>query len=305
LVELFGGSWPSTPSLEDQLKDLVAFSTIWDHRAGRLRLEIAQDGYDATQSRVVYEIADDLGLVSQQASSGVPATYVVVLGGLATGTWARVQYCSVLLHQRVLRPGLAVVLLGNFRRLRSEEIDFLRTREPALATATTEVDLLERTADLLLPSSEPWHRIAEGDPKVDPRRAVLHSWRGENTPVHVFAAASSDPQNRPANTADTLLLAATEMPFLSGQYVQFVTSGIYAVYQFFDAIRVVGVPYGVSVEVVGLPPQSSVRVQSTAALVQEVRSCLLSGLALLQGTGRGDGGVRNEFSRPDPTARQG
>jgi hypothetical protein len=63
-----------------------------------------------------------------------------------------------------------------------------------------------------------------------------------------------------------------------------VTSAIYAVYQLFDAIRVLG-PYGTSIEMLGVPPERSPTPQRPAAQIQEIRSCIRSALLLLASVG--------------------
>lgn len=78
------------------------------------------------------------------------------------------------------------------------------------------------------------------------------------------------------------MFAAEAMPVNSGDYVQLVTSAIYSVYQFFEAVRVLGFRYGVAVEVVAVPPARALASQSPAAYAQEIRSCLRSALALVR-----------------------
>lgn len=155
-------------------------------------------------------------------------------------------------------------------------------RAPRLADSGSEAAMLAMAARQLCPPSATWHETRAGDPVADPRRAQLHAWGEGTPPAHVFAAPSSEPGTRPANTADTLLLAAETMPINSGDYVQLVTSAIYSVYQFFESVRVLGLRYGVAVEVVAVPPERALTRQSPAAYAQEIRSSLRSALALVQ-----------------------
>ena len=174
------------------------------------------------------------------------------------------------------------MLLGSFRRLREEETAVLRRCAPRLANADSEAAMLTMAARQICPSSAQWHETRAGDPVADPHRAQLHAWGDGTPPVHVFAAPSSEPGTRPANTADTLVFAAEATPINSGDYVQLVTSAIYSVYQFFESVRVLGLRYGAAIEVVAVPPERALATQSPAAYAQEIRSCLRSALALVR-----------------------
>jgi hypothetical protein len=180
-----------------------------------------------------------------------------------------------------LRPLKAVALLGSFRRITEKETAFLDERHPQLASAATEVAMLQQEATRIWPTASGWREESEGDPSTQPNRARLHAWLATAPPVHVFAAASSEPDVRPANTADTLVFAAEQLCLYPGEYVQLVTSGIYSIYQFFESIRMLGIPYGVSVEVLGVPPSRALRRQNAASHAQEIRSSLRAALALV------------------------
>ena len=257
-------------------------SELWDHRKGASRLDIRDV---AESDRECYArvpgIADALGLVSQPPPSRMDPAYVAILGGLATGNLARISYYEELTEQG-LTPVKALILLGSFRRLREEETAVLRRRAPHLAGADSEAAMLTMAAQQICPPPAQWHQTRAGNPVSDPHRAQLHAWGDGTPPVHVFAAPSSEPGTRPANTADTIVFAAEAMPVNSGDYVQLVTSAIYSVYQFFEAVRVLGFRYGVAVEVVAVPPARALASQSPAAYAQEIRSCLRSALALVR-----------------------
>jgi hypothetical protein len=280
LVEAFGGAWPVSCGLEARLRQLVEFSEIWDHRKGGSRLDIGDvDEPDRERYSRVPPTADALGLVSQLPPSRLDPDHLVVLGGLAVGNLSRISYYRELAG-RGLTPGTALVLLGSFRGLREEEAAVLRRRAPDLAGADSEATMLMAVARQLCPAPAQWRERRAGDPAADPRLAWLHAWGDGTPPVHVLAAPSSEPGTRPANTGDTLTFAAESMPFEPGDYVQLLTSGIYSVYQFFEAVRVLGLGYGVSVEVAGVPPERALSTPGPAAQAQEIRSCLRSALAL-------------------------
>jgi hypothetical protein len=286
LVEAFGGPWPTDAGLEQKLLHLVAFSELWDHRNGRSRLDIGDvTGPDRERYVRVPGIADALGLISQPPPSRMDPAYVAILGGLATGNLARISYYQEL-AERGLTPAKALILLGSFRRLREEETAVLRRRAPHLIGAVTEAAMLTMAARQICPPSAQWHETRAGNRTGDPHRAQLHAWGDGTPPVHVFAAPSSEPGTRPANTADTLVFAAETMPINSGDYVQLITSAIYSVYQFFESVRVLGLRYGAAVEVAAVPPERALATQSPAAYAQEIRSCLRSALALIQAAKR-------------------
>jgi hypothetical protein len=175
-----------------------------------------------------------------------------------------------------------VALLGSFRELHADERE-MAERE-AGAHAATEVELLAEFADKLLPGEGPWTVEAGGDPTVESRLAFRHSVRpGALPPVHVFASASSDPAARPANTADTYVQAAHTLGIGGGQRLLLVSSRIYR-YQWLDAIRILGEPLGIEVEMFGTTGASSRRDFGPAWYLQEVRSMLRSSVGLLEHT---------------------
>jgi hypothetical protein len=282
LVEAFGGTWPKGASLEQTLEYLVAFSDRWDHRQGGSRLDIGDVAeFDQERYSFVPAAAEALGLVSQPPPTRTVPAYVAILGGLAAGNLARISYYEELAAQGLV-PARALLLLGSFRTLREEETVVLRRHAPQFADADSEAVLLAAAARHICPPSARWHETRAGDPVADPHRAQLHAWADGAPPVHVLAAPSSEPDTRPANTADTLVFAAGAVPIAPGDYVLLVTSAIYSVYQFFESVRVLGLRYGVCLEVAGVPPERALSSQSSAAQAQEIRSCLRSALALVR-----------------------
>jgi hypothetical protein len=126
------------------------------------------------------------------------------------------------------------------------------------------------------PRPAEWELTTTGDPIAAPALAELVGHRGEQPQTWVFAARSSDPEHRPANTADTYRQAARHLAFGDGTRLLLVTTHIYATYQHWDAVRVLGLPYGVELETIGTPPSASRRVFTPDWYAQEVRSTLRS-----------------------------
>lgn len=89
-----------------------------------------------------------------------------------------------------------------------------------------------------------------------------------------YAAISSQPENRPANTADTYELFADSNQIVPGATALLLTSAIYVPYQHLDAALVLGRAYLV-IETVGLLSSSS-RQHPPHAFRQEIRSALRS-----------------------------
>jgi len=284
LVETFGGAWPTTTSLRRLLEELTEFSERWDLRAGASRFDLPIVDASSLPFSEVPSAADALGLVRQPLPSGEASDCILVLGGLATGTTSRIEYLSFLVERGLVRPSRGIVLLGSFRPLVAKEHEFLAVRHPELADARTEVELLERHLTSAIATGTEWVHEGSGTVGTDGRRAHLHAHRAGAPPQHVLAAASSDPERRAANTADTLEFAASELPLVAGCRIQLVTSAVYAVYQFFDAVRVLG-SHQVSIEMLGVPPERSSRAQGPAAQLQEIRSCIRSALLLVTSTG--------------------
>ena len=295
LVQAFGGTWPTRSTLPSLLHHLMEFSAIWDLRAGASRSELPFIDSEVSPFNNVPAAADALGLVHQSPPTGEGCDYVYVLGGLATGTTSRIKYLKSLIDSDLIRPSQGIAVLGSFRRLTNKEHDFLAERYPELAAATTEVDLLKGQIDTAFPTDAEWNIDLDGKPTNDHRRTQLHAHR-DSTPIqHVLAAASSDPERRPANTADTLEFAAERLALSAGAHLQLITSAIYAVYQFFDAIRVLGLR-GMAIEMLGVPPEQSPTPQRPAAQVQELRSSIRSASLLLASSNdrsaSGDGTAR-------------
>jgi len=279
LVERFGGSWPASDNITGVVTKLQAFSTIWDRRSGQSRLDLEQLDDDDERIAGLSQLVEELGLVTPAAPEGGIYDWILLLGGLATGCRARMEYCAELLAERSIEVGRGLCLLGSFRELHSDE---LLAASSYTENAHTEADLLRAMADRVLPSSSSWDEEVEGDPVSSPRTASMRAWRGGSVPLRLYASASSDPGNRSANTADTYLQFANDTALLPSSRLLLVTTHIYARYQHWDAVRTLGIPRKVIVETVGTPPAVSGSQFSPAWYLQEVRSAIRSAAALLE-----------------------
>ncbi|WP_346139798.1 hypothetical protein [Kutzneria viridogrisea] len=274
LVEQFGGTWPGG-ELPEVLATLVEFSAVWDRRQGASRLDIQDGGgFDSERAMVAVE---QLGLCDHALPAEAHYDWVFVLGGLAAGCRRRTEHLSRLLTEAHIETG-GICLLGSFRDLREAEFAVAAEFAP---NATTEVDLLLELATREFPSERAWTIELDGDRASAPRLAQLHARRTGHPEMHVFAARSSQPEQRVANTADTYQQAASVLAFPPKARLLVVTTHLYATYQHFDAVRVLGLPHELCVETIGAPPKVGGRIWSTAVYLQEVRSTLLAGLRLV------------------------
>ncbi len=275
MVEAFGGEWPEG-GLETRLERLVEFSGVWDRRGGNSRLDITADSGLTERASQILGWAAELGLVDVAEPTRRDHDAALVLGGLVTGCVSRVEYLADLLKSGRVRAE-RIALLGSFRQLQDQEQELV---DEVAAGAATEVDVLMALAAHLDPRPAEWELTTAGDPVAAPKLAELIGHRGEHPETWVFAARSSDPDHRPANTADTYRQAARHLEFGAGTRLLLVTTHIYATYQHWDAVRVLGLPYGVGLETVGTPPGASRRVFTPDWYAQEVRSTLRSARAL-------------------------
>jgi hypothetical protein len=104
---------------------------------------------------------------------------------------------------------------------------------------------------------------------------------GNGTTVRVAAAPSSDPERRRANTADTYEWFARRVASLSaGDQLLIVTTAIYVPAQHAAAIRMLGLPFKVGIETVGIQPGDVVpeldQSFTPSQYLQEVRSTIRS-----------------------------
>ena len=216
---------------------------------------------------------------------------MLILGGLARACLAR-----PLAAARLLSGGVeagAVTALGGFRELRGDEVGLVEQVAPEQA-GTQAVDDEFDAMDVGV-------RLAFGLGAPDDEREMradtpFGSWRvheyrtAAGLPVFVVAAPSSEPGVRRTNTPDSYEWFATELVGLQpGQRLLLVTSDIYVPFQHADALRVLGLPYEVRVETMGIQPGDLdprlTQAFSADAYLQEVRSTIMAFGRLLAAIG--------------------
>jgi hypothetical protein len=277
LVQLFGGEWPAASgSVRRRARALAEFSGVWDGRRGGSRLDIVPTEQVQALSERVLPLVRQLGIVDPPPLRGGHYDWVLVLGGFATGCRNRTTYVSRLLASGAISTQ-QLCLLGSFRELHDAE----RTAAADFAPqAGTEVGMLHALADFEFPSRARWSIRVDGDPEAAPRQAQLVGHREGGLALNLYAARSSDP-GRNANSADTYRQFANDVA-LSGGRLLLVSTHLYAPYQHWDAVRVLGLPRNVEVETVGTPHNPSRRDFTAACYLQEVRSALRSASALAE-----------------------
>jgi hypothetical protein len=229
------------------------------------------------RARLVYKAARDLGLLDSPAPTMVEPDYLVILGGLATGVEPRVRYAANLIERGSVSAS-RVVALSSFRPLDTRETQAAVRYAPS---ARTELDLVAAMTGRTFGADSDWTDITEGDPLADPARAQeVRRWLGQPE-ITLYAARSSQPDQRPANTIDTYQQFALDVALDEGQELLVITSTIYRPYQHLDALRAPG-RYGVTIETVSVPtrPDGGPK-HPPSAYLQELRSTLRSARALM------------------------
>ena len=277
LVEADGGAWPEG-DLEHIVAELAEFSKVWDYRSGKSRLMFHEDQDEPDpHEELTYRAAKELGLMNPVPPSQDEYDYMLILGGLATGVEPRVKYAAKLIEDG-LKIRKQVAGLGSFRELQEKELPISRRYAPE---GLYEIDHLIAMMAELFQTAETWWCTGTGDPSIDPRTSGLlcnieHVTQEDGlVDFAAYAAASSAPEVRPANTADTYDVFAGKNSVGVGETALLVTSAIYMPYQHFDAVNVLALGHGLTCETVGLMAPGSKR-HSASAYRQEIRSAAKS-----------------------------
>lgn len=259
LVEQFGGTVPSG-ELGDVLARLDDFAAArWDFRQGRERNLVTAPQLTPATERVIRAAAKALGL-ELLGSPGKPAPgepvprydEILILGGLVRACLARPLHAAKLLRDGALTTG-SVTALGGFRPIRGDEIGLVE--EVAGVDVADEFHAMDLGVRRAFELSAPLRERGEDSELVGGAWRVHEYEAAGGLPVRVVAAPSSEPSERRANTPDTYAWFATELAHLSaGRRILVVTTDIYVPYQHAAAIRMLALPYGVTVETVGMQP---------------------------------------------------
>jgi hypothetical protein len=282
LVTLYQGPPPIGPSpsatvLLSYLNDLESFSILWDFRNGKERnlsesVELAGDHEELVQSA-----ARALGMVRSPDPSDGEYDFAIVLGGLVRGCILRPQLIGNLVNDGLRVNHITAV--GAFRPLAGNEFDLATAS--GIGSVLTEFDAMDAGMRRSLNLSEVVEEQEHND--ANPNASWLirrYRYESEKT-VDVVAAPSSDLTRR-ANTPDAYSFWGTKLCEAKvGSRVLLVTTAIYRPYHHVDAIRLLALPYGVSVETVGVDDRivSPVALEKTfkaSDYLQELRSMIRS-----------------------------
>jgi hypothetical protein len=281
LARAFGGDVEVLYAGDDValwLARLDAFSDRWDSRRGAERNVAPSLELTAKQILAVGDASEALGLTGGRPPQSARYDHVLMLGGLLRACVTRPAYAADLILSGRIQVG-AVTALGGHRPFGGDEFELARAA--GLGEVSDEFSALDAGTRRAFGLAEPVKE--EGTPASAGNSAwsiKTYSSRDE-TIVRVAAAPSSDPKRRRANTADTYEWFARRVAALSaGEQLLVVTTAIYVPAQHAAALRMLGLPFGVSVETVGIQPGDVVpeldQTFTPSQYLQEVRSAIRS-----------------------------
>lgn len=283
LVETFNGKIPLTTSKEQKLCWLCEFSERWDFRARqkealdskteeRARWMIDDTALNGEQERAAMAAARSLGLVDLVQPRKSFYDVILVLGGARMSCLYRTRYAGELLRQQKIKAESLVGLAGMRAILDSER----STTDTYAKDAATEYDLMCRAVEQVFDIAQT-EQVEGGTDNMNSAWALAEY--GGHPAITVLAAPSTEPDKRRANTADTFLFWQEKKAAGTGKRILLVTSQIYVPYQQLEAVRILGMQYGHSVETIGFPREWSGNMhglQTAANYLQEIRSVLQS-----------------------------
>ena len=235
------------------------------------------------------------------------SSHLVVLSGLVSACVNRTHYAAELLHDG-LEVGSVSVLgahrsLSRAERVQASELGFGVLRDEAdviVEAARRAFCLAGGSAGGKEGSAAPGAN--EISPEELPSAGVIerlhaarahHRWPDREPPVDVVIAPSSDPARRRASTADQLRYWAGLVGVDSSHDIIFVTTQLYAPFQYMDALRVLGLERGCGVYPCGVDAANAlvpVKAFGAREYLQEIRAGLRAAAALLHAArGRGPG----------------
>lgn len=283
LLDAFGARVPAGSTAE-RLDHLDAFSAEhWDFRGGRERnLAAAREFPAELQERILFG-AELLGMRGPIPPRRNHYTHVLLLGGLVRACLLRPRYAAQLIDAGLDTKSVAA--LTAYRPLGGDEPE-LAAAAGLPADLANEMEAMQ--AGLVAAFGLDEHsavdfRLGNGEGFGT---AFTRTWQRGDLQAQLVVAPSPEPAKRRANSADTYVYWADSCARLQpGDSVLLVTSTIYVPAQHCDAVRVLAMPRGCSVETVGFDVSSAtlgpLRQRFTPAnYLQEVRSAIRSVRAL-------------------------
>ena len=264
----------------------------------RERWEAIDLPFDAEVATAVRRLSVDLDIVEPLAAEP-PYDHVVVLGGGGRSPILRAEYAAEVTTD-VRIDGVPIWLLGSPRPLdEAHERSMVADYAP---DAADEFDLMTRAAmsrfDAVQTGEEsvcgctdltvdcPEWRQHHGPAPTDMSAAFQHRRRRTlrratgGAPLHVLSASTSRPPDRP-NTSDTYEMFAELAALAEGSRVLIVTTQVFVPFQRFDAIRMLTLPFGVDVDVIGYGFDRRDRPDTPEFELQEILSGIRSARRLV------------------------
>jgi hypothetical protein len=259
---------PLPSSLDAALAALDNFSAArWDFRGGKERHQARQENFAPNLDALIRSAAGALGLLGRQVPASSSYDQLLILGGGVRTMVARATFAASL---DVSVGGIAG--LGSTRLLEGQaEVAAGLGLRPCPTEGDAVDESLRRAYSL---ASVPSEHAGDG--------WWLRSYLDAPVPVHVLAAPSRRPGQR-ANTADSLIgWAELVVQEPRGARVLVVTTDLFVPFQHCDAVHVLGLGYGCTVDTVGFDSTVSPFIAPTRAdaLLQETRAAIRSLQAL-------------------------
>lgn len=286
LVEIFGGAIPSGP-LTDVLCQLDVWSAgVWDFRSGRERHEARTKPFSREVESAVRTAAHALGMTESSYPTKGSYDHMLVLGGMVETCLLRTAFAAMIAREYAAVAGVAA--LAGLRPLSPRELEFCRST--SLVGCATEFDGMEVGVRKAFGLRNEPIRETGGVPETDPRNSWRrHTYLGGMPPLQVLAAPSAEPAKRRANTADTYAFwVINGVSLTSESRILLVTSSLHVPFQHLDALRVLSLRHGCGIETVGFANIAAESAKpSVTAILQEIRSAILSAMRLCRALGEG------------------
>jgi len=284
LVNSFGGS-DFSGDLDSRLDQLDTFTEMhWDFRNGTERNFDPSTSMSPVQVETVLKSSQALGMLTELRPRHQSYDHLLILGGLVRACILRPSKAAEL-----MRAGLEIseiTALGSFRILSDEEQAIANMF--GLDGDASEIDVLDFAVRREFSLTSSTSRLG-GLVTNEVNSSMLEiQYAYGSKHISVISAPSSEPLLRRANTADTYTFWARNYVNLKrNQRILLVTSAIYSPFQHTDAIRILGVPYSVEVETIGLVPGYTAhgitqRAFGVNSYLQEIRSAIRSMKSLLK-----------------------
>jgi hypothetical protein len=260
LVSHFGGALP-TDSLAAQLAYLDEFTALaWNfrHRVGegpKERNQVDAEAVSGSDEELVLAAAEALGLVRPRPPIYREYQHVLMLGGLVRANLWRTTYAAHLLNNGITAGDVTAItayrdLAPNVQDPSLDEFNLLKAFGLPRRDYEWEVmeDSLRRAFGLPEFAVE---RKSEQAAEGAQRFRVASATAGERK-VRLIVAPALEPGRR-ANTADGYRYWADQVQHVKpGERILAVTTCIYVPYQHAVALEHLAIPFGCSVDTVGI-----------------------------------------------------